>query len=335
MPNPVLVEVTRGALVESTHRGSVAVVDAKGSERLIIGDAETPVFPRSALKPLQAIPLIETGAADAYQLEDEDVALACASHSGETQHTRRIDAWLKRIGCSVADYACGAHRPLHEETAVAMIRAGESWTALHNNCSGKHAGFMTVARHLGAPVAGYERHDHPVQWRVEAALKEMAGLTGELPWGIDGCTVPNYAVPLKALARAMAAIADPTDLSPARADAARRVVRAMISCPELVAGTGRVCTRMMRENPNVAIKTGAEGVYIAILPALGLGAAVKIDDGAGRAAETAIAALLIRLGAVKDDGAAANYARTPVPNTRGVTVGERRATGILAQRSTR
>ena len=335
MANPVLVEITRGDLVESIHRGSVAVVDAKGGERLILGDVDSPVYSRSALKPVQAIPLIESGAAEAFRLDDEDIALACASHSGEPMHTKRVAAWLSRIGCTVADFACGPHRPVHEATATAMIRSGEKWTSLHNNCSGKHAGFMTDARHMGVAVKGYEQHDHPVQQRVEQTLKEMAGLTGELPWGIDGCTVPNFAVPLRALARAMASIADPSGCPPARAEAARRVVRAMTAYPELVAGTGRPCTLMMRDNPRLAVKTGAEGVYVAIIPELGLGAAVKIDDGAGRAAETAIAALLIRLGVLPRNGAAASaLAHAPVPNTRGVIVGERRATPILAQGST-
>jgi L-asparaginase II len=329
MTNPVLVEVTRGNRVESIHRGSVAVVDVKGATRLALGDVETPVYPRSALKPIQAIPLVETGAAAAFGLGDEEIALAAASHSSEPMHTERIAGWLERIGCTVADFACGAHRPAHEPTLFAMIREGRPWTALHNNCSGKHAGFMTDARHLGVPVAGYQTHHHPVQRRVEETLKEMAGLSGDLPWGIDGCTVPNFAAPLRALARAMAAIADPHALPPGRARAAGRVLAAMTSHPELVAGTGRPCTLLMHQSRRVAVKTGAEGVYVAILPELGLGAALKIDDGAGRAAETAMAALLIGLGVLPDVGAAAALARAAVLNTRGVAVGERRATSAL------
>jgi L-asparaginase II len=329
MTNPVLVEVTRGPLVESIHRGAVAVADARGGLRLSFGNVERAIFPRSALKPIQAVPLIETGAADAFAVSDEELALACASHSGEPQHTERIAAWQRRIGCSVADLACGPHRPVHEPTANAMFLRGEKWTALHNNCSGKHTGFMTLARGLGAPVANYQEHDHPVQRAVEAALKEMAGLKGPLPYGIDGCTVPNFAVTLAALARAMAQIADPSALPLGRADVRRRILAAMTDHPELVAGTGRPCTLLMRQNPKIAVKTGAEGVYVAILPELGFGAALKIDDGGSRAAETAIAAVLIALGAVPDEGAAADLSRAPVLNTRGVQVGERRATAIL------
>jgi L-asparaginase II len=331
MQNPVLVEVTRGGLVESIHRGSVAVSDAKGRLAVRIGDVEKPVFPRSALKPIQAMTLVESGAAEAFRLSEEELALACASHSGEPMHTERILAWLDRIDCAVAHLACGPQRPGHEPTATKMIREGVRWSELHNNCSGKHTGFMTAARHLGAPVSGYQLHDHIVQREVESTLKEMGGLTGDLPWGVDGCTVPNFAVPLSALARAMARFADPSGLSPTRAAACRTLLSAMTTHPELVAGTGRPCTLLMRQSPGVAIKTGAEGVFVAVMPALGLGAAVKIDDGAGRAAETAIAAVLIALGAPPNEGAAANLARAPVNNTRGVIVGERRATAALIQ----
>jgi len=325
MSNPVLVELTRGPLTESLHRGAIAVSDAKGNLRVALGDVERPIFPRSALKPVQAVPLTESGAAEAFGLSDEEMALACASHSGEPMHTTRIEAWQKRIGCSVSDLACGPHRPVHEPTATAMIERGEKPTSLHNNCSGKHTGFMSLARQLGAPVAGYQLIDHPAQQAVQRTLKELAGLSGEIPYGVDGCTVPNFAIPLKALARAMAQIADPSGQASSRAAASRRIVRAMMAHPELVAGSGRACTMLMRDNPGIAVKTGAEGVYVGILPQLGLGVALKIDDGATRAAETAIAALLIGLGAVADEGAAAGLARASVLNTRGVAVGQRRA----------
>lgn len=324
MNNPVLIEVTRGNRVESTHRGAIAVCDADGEVRVAIGDVDAPIYPRSSLKPVQAIPLIESGGAAQYSLGSEEIALACASHSGEPQHTSRIAAWQTKIGCSVGDLACGAHRPVHEATANAMIARGEKWTPLHNNCSGKHTGFMTVARALGAPVAGYEQPDHPVQRLVEQTISQLSGVPGPLPYGIDGCTVPNFAVPMRALALAMARIADPRKLAPLRAEACRRIFAAMTAHPELVAGTGRACTRLMRQSPAIAVKTGAEGVFVAILPSLGLGAALKMDDGAGRAAETAIAALLIALGAIADDGAAQELARAPVLDTRGRSVGERR-----------
>jgi L-asparaginase II len=331
MPNPVLVEVTRCGLVESFHRGAVVVSDARGRLVASIGDVERPVFPRSALKPVQAMVLVESGAADAFGLSEEELALACASHSGEPMHTTRVLAWLDRIGCSVVQLACGPQRPGHDATATKMIKEGVKWTELHNNCSGKHTGFMTAARHLGAPVAGYQLHDHAVQRAAERTLKEMAGLRGELPWGVDGCTVPNFAVPLAALARTMAQFADTSALAPDRARSCARILRAVTRYPELIAGTGRACTAIMRESANVAVKTGAEGVYVAILAALGLGVAVKIDDGGTRPAETTIAALLIALGAAPCDGAAGKLAGAAVLNTRGVAIGERRATEALTQ----
>jgi L-asparaginase II len=324
MTNPVLVEVTRGPLVESVHRGAVAVSDAEGRLRIAVGDVQRTIFPRSAMKPIQAVPLVESGAAEKFALSEEEIALACASHSGEPQHTARIASWQMRVGCTVADLACGPHRPLHEATATAMIRSGEKWTPLHNNCSGKHTGFMTLARGLGAPVEGYQQVDHPVQRLVETTLTELAGISGPLPYGIDGCTVPNFALSLAALARAMAALADTHALTTGRAAACKRVVESMLAHPVLVAGTGRPCTQLMQQTPGIAVKTGAESVYVAILPALGFGVALKIDDGAGRAAETAIASVLIALGAVKDEGAAHALAHAPVLNTRNVQVGERR-----------
>jgi L-asparaginase II len=215
-----------------------------------------------------------------------------------------------------------------------MIVRGEKWTPLHNNCSGKHTGFMTLARGLGAPVAGYQLVDHPVQRAVEQTLMEMAGLSGPLPHGIDGCTVPNFALPLKALARAVAGFADLSALSPSRGQACARILAAMVAQPDLVAGTGRACTLLMRQAPGIAVKTGAEGVYVAILPSLGLGVALKIDDGATRAAETAMASLLIAFGALKDEGPAHALAHAPVLNTRNASVGERRTPeGIFQSRS--
>lgn len=329
MVNPILIEVTRGKLVESVHRGAVAVCDADGKVRLAIGDIEQPIYPRSSLKPVQAIPLVESGAADAFGLGDEEIALACASHSGEPMHTDRVAAWLKKIGCTADDLACGTHPVRFEPVMEALIRAREKPTRIHNNCSGKHTGFLTVAKHMGVAVKGYEKIDHPVQRAVAEALKDLAGMSGELQWGVDGCVAPNFVVPLNKLARAMARFANTKGLSEKRAAAMKHILAAMIAHPELVAGTGRACTAMMRESQGkAAVKTGAEGVYVAILPEMGLGIALKIDDGATRAAEAAIAQMLINLGAVSG-GETAKLARSDVRNTRGDAVGERRPTDAL------
>lgn len=297
-PAPVLVEALRGDMVESVHRGSAVAADAAGRVVAAWGQPARPIYPRSAVKPLQALPLIESGAADAFALGDAEIALACASHSGAVRHERPILAWLKRIGLTAADLECGAHPPLDAAAARALARQGRQPSAVHNNCSGKHLGFLTTARHLGEPTAGYIGRDHPVQRRVAEALAAMTGLPVEsLAWAGDGCGIPTFALPLAAIAAGMARLADPRGLTPARIAAAERIRAAMTAHPELVAGEGRLCTAVMRAAPEVLLKGGAEGVYAASLPRLGLGVAVKIDDGAGRAAEVVVMAVLARLGA--------------------------------------
>ncbi len=330
MTNPVLVELTRGDLVESVHRGALAVVDARGAVVASLGDIDSPVYSRSSLKPMQTMVLVESGAADAFGLSDEEIALACASHSGEPMHATRVAAWLERIGLGESDLACGAHPSRYEPVVEAMIRAGEKPSRLHNNCSGKHTGFLTVARHWDVATEGYERVDHPVQRAVAAALRELSGAT-DLPYGIDGCAAPNFATSLAAFARAAARMASGHGLARPRADAARRIVGAMIAHPELMSGTGRTCATLIRASGGrAAVKTGAEGFFGGWIPDLGLGIAIKIDDGAGRASETVIAALLDKLGLLGDDTKARTVLRGPVRNTRGTVVGEHRPTPTLA-----
>src|SRR5579871_1212267 len=329
MANPILVEITRGALVESVHRGSIAILDADGKVKLALGDVESPVYSRSSLKPMQAIPLVESGAAEAFGLSDEEVALACASHSGEPMHVERVTAWLTRLGLGESDLACGAHPSRYEPVAEAMIRRGEKPTRIFNNCSGKHTGFLTVARHWDVATAGYAAVDHPVQQAVRASLADLSGET-DLPFGIDGCAAPNFALPLAAFAQALAKLAEPTRLPETRARAAKRIVSAMIQYPELVSGTGRACAILMRaSNGRAAVKAGAEGFYAGIVPELGIGIALKIDDGAGRASETVIAAILARLSLTGEDRAARALVSGIVTNTRGDVVGERRVTATL------
>ncbi len=331
MANPVLVELTRGSLVESVHRGAVAIASADGDIVFSLGDIETPVYPRSSLKPIQALPLLESGAADAFGLGDEEIALACASHSGEPMHTDRVRAWLQRIGLSASDLACGPHPVRYEPVWEAMVRRGEAATTIHNNCSGKHSGFLTVARHWDIANAGYEHHDHPVQQAVAEALKELSGIKSDFAWGVDGCLAPNFALPLSGFARAFAKLARPEALPEPRATAAQRIVRAMTAHPELVAGTGRACTAFMRAaKGRAAVKTGAEGYFAAIVPERGLGIALKIDDGAGRAAETAMAAILDKLGLL-DQATARAFLAAPVLNTRSAKVGERRPAPALSE----
>ncbi len=325
LANPVLVELTRGEIVESVHRGAVAIADVAGKLLLSLGEVEAPVYPRSSLKPIQAIPLLESGAADAFGLNDEHIALACASHSGELMHTTRVAAWLRRLGLSERDLACGPQPVRYEPLWRDMIGRGEQPCPIHNNCSGKHAGFLTVARHWGVATAGYERHDHPVQQAVARVLGDLSGVPAPLPWGVDGCAAPNFALPLSAFARGLARIASPSSLSGPRSEAAKRILAAMMAHPELVAGTGRACTILMcGARAPFAVKTGAEGVYAGMIPGRGLSIALKIDDGAGRAAETAIAAVLDGLDLLGSDRPSRAVLRAPILNTRDEMIGERR-----------
>jgi L-asparaginase II len=298
--NPVLVEATRGAMVESRHRGAFAAIDVEGRVIAQAGDFERPVYARSAIKPLQAIPLVESGAAEAFGLSDAEIALACASHRGEARHVETVTAWLTRIGCSVADLECGVHLPSNPKATAELLGAGGTAGAAHNNCSGKHSGFLTLARHLGLPTKGYIRLEHGVQQRALGVLESMTGLDlGAAPRGADGCGIPVIAVPLGNLALAMARLADPADQPEPRQAACARIRAAMTAEPFMISGTGQFCTRVISEtNGRALVKTGAEGVFCAALPGAlpeqGLGIALKIDDGAGRAAEVAMAGLLAR-----------------------------------------
>lgn len=324
--NPVLVEVTRGNLVESRHSGAFAICDAEGRVLHRAGDIERPVYPRSAIKPLQALALVETGAADAFGCSPAEIALACASHDGEPLHSEAVVAWLARLGLSPADLECGCHLPYNEAAAHALVRAGRAPGPEHNNCSGKHAGFLCVARQLGVPHAGYIDFGHPVQQSLLGILESLSGLDLRgAPRGIDGCGIPQYGMPLGNFALAMARFADPAGQPERRRAACERVRAAMAAEPAMVAGERRFCTRMIRATGGRAlIKTGAEGVYAAAIPELGLGVAVKVDDGAGRAAEVVTGALLRRLGVIDEAQAESlrPLLRPTLHNRAGRAVGE-------------
>ncbi|MBK5925947.1 asparaginase [Rhodobaculum claviforme] len=313
-----MVEVWRGDRVESRHAGDAVVCDASGAVVAAWGAAEAVIFPRSSCKMVQALPLVESGAADG--LGPEQLALACASHQGAAIHTDRVAAWLAALGLDATALRCGAHVPHDAAAAAGLIRGDTAPCQIHNNCSGKHAGFLTLARHLGAGPE-YIDLDHPVQRAVRQTFEEVTGEDSP-GWAIDGCSAPNFATSLTGLARAMAAFAGADDGS-VRGRAMVRLREAMTAHPDLVAGEGRACTGLMRAmGGHVAVKTGAEGVFVAILPEQRLGVALKIADGAGRAAETAIAALLVRLGVL--DAAAPGAARwlaPPLTNWRGVQTG--------------
>ena len=333
MTNPVLVEVTRGHIVESVHRGAIAVFDADGVEVTAIGDIDKPVFPRSAVKAIQALPLVESGAADAFGLGAREIAMACASHSGEPAHAELAAAMLGKAGLDAGALECGAHWPTNQAAALALATGGQP-SALHNNCSGKHAGFLCTCRHLGIDHRGYVGAGHGEQKLVREAMEAVTGAAhGADVCGVDGCSIPTYAVPLRNLATGFARMVTGRGLGRQRAAAARRIVEACMAEPFFVAGTDRADTRMMELGKGrVFTKTGAEGVFCAAIPEHGLGIALKCDDGATRAAETVVASVLA--GLLKDDEELASGLRriaSPVlKNWNGIEVGAVRPAGALA-----
>jgi L-asparaginase II len=332
MNNPILVEVLRSHLVESRHRGAVAVADADGATVLAIGDVTTPIFPRSAIKALQALPLVETGAADAFGFGDEELALACASHSGEPGHVAGVMRMLTKAVLDASALRCGAHWPMAQPAVVALARSGEP-SALHNNCSGKHAGFLCVACAKSIDHVDYWRPGHPVQREVRAVLEEMTGATlSDDRRAIDGCSVPTWAIPLQNLAHAFAKFSTGRGLAPERARAAARLRAACAQKPWHVAGTGRFCTEIMQLfGARVFVKTGAEGVYCGALPELGLGIALKCDDGAGRAAQAIMAALIARFLPLGDAERAAleRFVHPTLRNWNGFEIGALRVTNAI------
>ncbi len=325
MSNPILVEVTRGNLVESRHRGSVAVVDADGATVLALGDVTTPIYPRSAVKALQALVLMESGGADRYGLGDEALALACASHSGEPAHIATAERTLRAAGLDASALECGTHWPSHQASALALARSGGAASAIHNNCSGKHSGFLCAACAMGVETRGYVGPDHPVQREVKSVLESMTGAAiPDERRAIDGCSVPTWALPLDKLALAFARFATGHGLGEKRAAAAQRLRVAVAAQPWFVSGTGRFSSEIMGHfGARVFVKGGAEGVYCGALPELGYGVAIKCDDGQGRCAEVVMAAVVERLLALGDADRTflARFVRPTLKNWRGTVVG--------------
>lgn len=333
MSDPVLVEITRGGIVESFHQGAVAVIDADGGVVFSLGDIDRPVFPRSAIKGFQALPLIETGAADRFGLTDAEIALACASHSGEPRHAETAASALAKAGLDYRCLECGAHWPMGEKVARALAASGGVPSTLHNNCSGKHAGFICVAVQEGHDPAGYIRTEHPLMREITATVGEMTNFDlAKTARGVDGCSIPTFAIPLRNIAHGFARFGTGQGLLPERAKAAARLRKAVAAEPFMVAGTDRFCTVMMEAlGARAFVKTGAEGVFCTALPELGLGVALKIEDGAGRAAETAMAALLMRLLKLSETEAGVVTPRTDwsMKNWNGIEVGRMRASARL------
>jgi L-asparaginase II len=334
MDDPVMVETLRGGRVESAHRGVVAVLDADGGVVFAAGDIERAIFPRSAVKSIQALPLLESGAADRLGLTDAEIALACASHSGEERHVLGAAAMLAKAGRGVEALECGVHWPLGEAASRELAQSGKNPSALHNNCSGKHAGFICLACEMGVEPRGYVRAEHPMMREVTQAMAEMTGTRLDpADAAVDGCSIPTYAVPLRALAHAFARFGVGEGMGARRRAATQRIRRAVAAHPEMVAGTGRGDTVLMSALGDRAFtKTGAEGVWCAALPELGVGIALKCDDGTTRASSVMIAALLRRL--LRLEGAQAEAVRRvaePVlTNWNGIAVGALRPAGPIA-----
>lgn len=325
-----MVELWRGGLLEGKHQGHAVICDAAGEVVESWGDPGRVIFPRSACKMIQALPLVESGAADAVGLTPAHLAFACASHQGQGMHVDMAGRWLADMGLGESDLRCGAHMPYDKAESDRLIRAYESPCQLHNNCSGKHSGFLTVTRHLKAGPE-YVAIDHPLQVAIKAATEEVTG-EDSAGYGIDGCSAPNFAMSVAGLARGMAKFAAAREEGSARERAMFRLSHAMATHPELVAGDGRACTELMQAmGGRVAIKTGAEAVFTAIIPEKKLGIAVKIEDGNARASEAVIVALLARIGVLDLAHPVAQKRLTaPHINCRGIRAAELRlAEGFL------
>lgn len=294
----ILVEVTRGPLVENRHRGHVAVVDNKGKLLYSVGDPRHNTYWRSSAKPIQALPIVETGAFARYGFTAKHLALFCASHNGEDMHTETVVEILDKLGLNPSMLQCGVHMPYHQETARRMHRQGAKPGPLHSNCSGKHSGMLALASHRGFSLDTYTELEHPVQQLI---LDYIAAMTGhpreEIAIGIDGCGVPVHGMPLYNMALAYARLAKPAALAPARAKACRTITGAMLAHPEMVGGSDRFCTELMRGSGGKLVgKAGAAGVYCVGLLDAGVGIAVKCEDGSGRGRDPVVVELLKQLG---------------------------------------
>jgi L-asparaginase II len=327
--SPFRVDVTRGELSESVHAVEVAVVDAEGRLVASAGEPDLVTFWRSAAKPFQALPLVADGGADRFGLGADAIALACGSHSSEPMHVDLALRMLAAIGCQEADLACGPHTPLSPAVHEAALRAGTTLTPAWSNCSGKHAGMLALARHRGWPTAGYERSGHPAQQRILAEVARWTGLAeGEIVQAVDGCTTVCFGLPLRHMALAYAR------LGVSREPAAVRVRQALAMYPELIGGTGRLCTDLIRESQGAVLaKVGAEGVYCAALPHAGLGVALKVIDGDMRSSQAALLGVLAQVdkaGALPSVlEALSSYATPAIRNTRRAQTGVMRPAGTL------
>jgi L-asparaginase II len=322
--NPVLVEVKRGDLIENRHRGSYAVVDSEGDLIAAAGNYQQLIFARSSLKPLNVLAMLVSGAVDQFKVTDQEIALACASHNGEPVHVNLVGLWLERLGLTVDDLECGRHAPMGREANKQLHLGGQQPTPLHNACSGKHAGFLTLAKFLNQEVKGYSVVGSPLQNQVMQTAAEVLGIEWQAaPKGTDGCSIPMMGMPLIALAKGMARLAHPRDLRADLQEACARVTQSVQANPQLIAGTGRFCTDIIEKTEGkILVKMGADGVFTGWLPDKKWGIALRIDDGNLKAAEVAMADLLKRLKVLQNDDLLDHWIHQPIKTWTKVTVGQ-------------
>jgi len=310
MEAEILAQVIRGETVESIHRGHLTVLDGDGNVHAAFGDPETVTFFRSSCKAFQAIPLLTSGAAGAFGFSEDEIAMVCASHSGEKIHVEIVSRMLAKIGLSESDLRCGVHMPFYVREAERMHRNGEYPTQLHNNCSGKHVGMLALSRHVGADIRTYEQLENPVQQMILETISVFAQVpAAEIKIGIDGCSVPNFALPVSAMAKSFVdLVSPPKSFDETLRAASNRIVSAMTSFPELIGGTERLDTLIMQAAPGKIIsKVGADGVWLCgVLPdekwPKGLGIALKIEDGDDKRARPVVAVEILRkLGILSND----------------------------------
>lgn len=329
MQSEILAKVIRGETIESIHRGHLIVTDGAGETLFSLGEPETVTFFRSSAKPFQAFPFLTSGSADRFGFAEDEIALACGSHSGEKYHVELARKMLERIGLTEKDLRCGAHLPFDEERAEEILRSDGNPTELHNNCSGKHAAMLALAKHLGADLSDYENIENPVQKEILKAVAKFTDVpVDEIKLGIDGCAAPNFAVSVRAMAQSFARLVyPPADFDEETREACRRIVSAMISYPEMIGGTRRLDTLLMQAaNRQLISKIGADGVYVAgVLPSprwkKGLGIAFKIEDGEDKRARPVVAIELFKKLGIFGEDALSELSPLPLKNRRGDVVG--------------
>lgn len=336
MSSEILAQVIRGETVESIHRGHIYVVDGEGNTVASVGDPSTVTYFRSAAKPFQALPVITSGAADAFGFTEEEIAMSIASHSGEKMHTTLVAKMLDRIGMTESDLHCGAHAPFYAAEAERMLREGETPTQLHNNCSGKHAAMLALAKHIDADTATYELAENRIQKRILRCVSDFTGIAeNEIAQGIDGCAAPNFAIPVTAMAKSFANLVFPLNFHPAVQEASSRIMHAMMRHPELIGGTDRLDTMLMKAAPGKIIsKVGADGVWLCgVLPSekypSGLGIALKVEDGDDFRGRPVIAIEILRQIEILDEGQLTDLSPSPIKNRRGQAVGRVQAAMLL------